>query len=137
VVQAYHKEITPFSKFFIFLISKVVASSPHSMGLERVIGLYEMIKCNVRVNLDPATVNDIIFVKMNMPVTSQIDLRPIVWDFINKKERRNRIKNFDLEKSMKQEYFKTFFPGVPYRRRKVRNSEESDWSDEESSIPLD
>ena len=96
-----------------------------------------MIKCNVRVNLDPATVNDIIFVKMNMPVISQIDLRPIVWDFINKKQRRNRIKNFDLEKSMKQEYFKTFFPGVPYRRRKVRNSEESDWSDEESSIPLD
>lgn len=119
-------------------MAKVVAASPHSMGLERVIGIYEMIKCSVRVSLNPSTVDDIIFVKMNMPPTSVIDLRPIVMDFIKSRERRNRKKDFDLMNViMKKEYFKTFFPGVPSRVRKSKCPVDSDWEVSSDEMEFD
>ena len=121
-VQSYHRGGVP---FFIFLMAKITSSSSHSMNLEKVIGLYELIKCNVRISLNPSTVNDIIFVKMNMPVTSQIDLRPIVWSFIQKVSKR-KPKTFTPETTMKQQYFKAFFSAVPFQGTKTPQAKD-DW----------
>ena len=90
--------------------------------------------------MDPKTVNDNIFVKMNMPVVSEIDLRPIVMDFIKKKERKSA-KEFDIDQVMKQEYFKTFFPNVSPRKRNTRKrTDHNDWeldSEEEKDEIVD
>ena len=49
------------------LIGKIAAAAIHTMGLERVIGVYERIKDNGRFGLTTNTICDMLFVKINMP----------------------------------------------------------------------
>ena len=50
-VAAYHGGTLRVSEPFLRLMGKIVAASPHTMGLERTIGVYEKIKCNLNHNM--------------------------------------------------------------------------------------
>ena len=57
------------------LLVAAAAAAPHSMGLERVIAVYEKIRSNLRVSLSTQMMNDILFIKLNMPCIACFDVR--------------------------------------------------------------
>ena len=82
------------------LLKKILAAfltmAAHSMGTERVVSHYNNIKTPERASFKPETINSIMQVSLNGKGTAVFDPRPAVYEFLKRKDRRNRVPNEEL-----------------------------------------
>ena len=93
------------------LLKKFLAAfltlTPHSMATERAVSHYNNIKTPERASLKPETINSIMHVSLNGKGTSVFDPRPAVYEFLKRKDRRNRLPNEELYQN--RDFIKKFF----------------------------
>ena len=113
----------PVSKFFIHVVADIVVAAPQSMIVETVVGNYESVKCNKRIGFGEESINDILFIKMNLPPLSTVDLRPVIGKFMTDVRRRTDTKNTEKPEkkgiTLKREFYQKFFPDCYKRNRRI------------------
>ena len=93
------------------LLKKFLAAfltlAPHSMATERVVSHYNNIKTPERASFKPETINSIMQASLNRKGTAVFDPRPAVYEFLKRKDRRNRVPNEELYQN--RDFIKNFF----------------------------
>ena len=87
-----------------------------------------LIWANVRMCLSHSTLNDILFIKLNMKCISLMDLRPIVYKRILRGCKPRKI--FDMAKTKAQEYHANMFPESFRRTRKIPMPDDINFEEE-------
>ena len=64
--------------------------TPHSTATERAVSHYNNVKTPGRASLKSQTINSVMLVSLNEKGTAVFDPRPAVYEFLKRKERRNR-----------------------------------------------
>ena len=68
--------------------ARVIAATPHSCDVERLISSYNLLKTVDRSFLAPETLNDYLHVNLNMPPLAEFNVWPAVQLFLAEKARR-------------------------------------------------
>ena len=80
-----------YSKAYVqlpLLVNLVLCANPHSMGVERAISHYNLIRSDRRLSMSIQSTNDRLMIALNGPGTAYFDPRASVSRFLMKKERR-------------------------------------------------
>ena len=113
----------PISRFFLHVVAEVVCAAPQIMFVESVVGMYESIKCNKQISFGEESLNDILFIKINLPPLSTVDLRPVIGKFMTDVHRRTGTTKKEnpeaKEVTIQREFYNKFFPDSYKRYRKV------------------
>ena len=88
-------------------LASILTLTPHSMATERAVSHYNNIKTVRRTSLKQETINGVMHVSLNGNGTAFYDPRPAVFEFLRKKERRNRQPCDELYKD--RDFIKKFF----------------------------
>ncbi len=94
--------LVPQWKILAVALARFSAAKPHSADVERIISLYNNLKTPERNSMDAETVQDYLYVAMNMPPLAEFDARPAVHLWLQSEERRPRGYS---AKATEQEYF--------------------------------
>jgi hypothetical protein len=87
-------------------LARILAAKPHSMDVERCISAYNELKDSDRTCLSASTMQNYLYVKMNMPPLACFDVRPAVLHWMNLKDRRPH----QINRGSEQEWFIGVFP---------------------------
>jgi hypothetical protein len=87
-------------------LARILAAKPHSMDVERCISAYNELKDTDRTSLKACTIQNYLYVKMNMPPLACYDVRPAVLHWMKLKDRRPH----DISRGTEQEWFVGVFP---------------------------
>ena len=86
-------------------MARIIAATPHSADVERLISYYNILKTSDRSSLSPATIKNQLYIKINMPTLSEFDPQPAINYWVNLKERHPK----PHTKAVYQPYFKNVF----------------------------
>ena len=89
------------------LLGSFLALTPHSMGTERAVSHFNLIRSSHRLSMSEETVNSRLLVALNGVGTALYDPRPAVAKFLALKDRRNR--STDSSVYVGREFMKKFF----------------------------
>ena len=90
------------------LLSSMLVVCPHSMTVERVVSLHNILKSDRRESTELETLNHRLYISMNGPGTAQYDPRPAIIQFFKDKSRRQSSTSLD---SYKMQFFAAKFFG--------------------------
>ena len=93
----------PVTKF----LSGFCVHCPHSMTVERCVSTYNILFSNLRTATKEKTLNNRLLIHWNGVPTSDFDPRPMVQEFLQKKERRLHVPN--LSSYVERDFVKKFF----------------------------
>ena len=102
-------------------LARIVAATPHSCDVERLISSYNRIKTIDRSSLTPETINDYLHIDVNMPVLSEWNPWKAVQLWISEKDRR-QIKS---SPQMNSDYFVGVFRDAMYSAELDGSTQES------------
>ena len=127
LVLGYHARTIDIPKGFIKVAATVLCSKPQMLMLESFIAVYEKIVSNLRISLENESINDILAIKINGPVVSEVDLRPLVLQWLD----NGRDVGMDKE-HLRQRYYSGFFSQAKKKKGKVKTSTTTTWDLEEN-----
>ena len=78
----------PEMKSLFVALARLVAATPHSCDVERLISAYDLVKSKLRSCLSPETIKSYLYVNINMPDQAELNVRPAVLTFLTDKDRR-------------------------------------------------
>lgn len=87
-------------------IARIIAATPHSADVERLISFYNILKTSGRSSLSSETIKEDLYIKINMPTVSEFNPHPATIYWLNKKDRHSK----PHPKAMYQEYYSGVFP---------------------------
>ena len=85
--------------------ARLLAATPQSCDVERIISKYNLLKDDLRNNLAGSTIRDYLYVQFNLPILSEFDVRPAVFLWLKECDRRPR----ETPPGKSAEYFKGVF----------------------------
>ena len=88
-------------------LASFLTLTPHSMATEIAVSHYNNIKTVRRTSLKQETINGVMHVSLNGKGTAFYDPRPVVFEFLRKKERHNRQPCDELYKD--RDFIEKFF----------------------------
>jgi len=97
------------------------------LELERIIGTNELICQGQRCMLNLPSLNDILHIRLNDPDVAEVDLRPVVAEFLRTNKPR---KEFDVDPVEKQSYHYGFFSEATVKVRKIQTASDAKFEGE-------
>lgn len=94
------------------VFARIVSATPHSADVERSISANNLLKTSLRNTINISSENNYLFVHFNLPPLSDWTPDKAVYNWLNKKERRNHDLNIgnEAKKTKNQSCFKGVFP---------------------------
>lgn len=92
---------------FSKLVQSYISLTPHSIGPERAVSVHTILKSDKQSNYSREALNSRMIIALNGKGTAHYDPRPAVIEFLERKERRQKLPDNELYKD--QEYIKKFF----------------------------
>ena len=92
------------------LLGSLLVLTPHSMGTERTVSHFNLIRSTHRLSMAKDTTNSRLLVALNGVGTASYDPRPAVAKFLSTKDRRDR--SADPSVYAEREFVKKFFRSV-------------------------
>jgi len=97
-------EVTPLA----ITLSRILVCKPQSADCERLISAYNRLKTDARSTLECETINDYLYILLNMPPLAQYDPRPAVLYWLQDKQRRQKA----TPKASQQKWLRNVFGDI-------------------------